>query len=77
MFLRGGFNPRRRRTGVCALVNRAGTRWVRPAQLVRFACGDFAWEGARGISWPEAVRFQDQFYISTWRYGLPQSRWPR
>lgn len=76
MFLRAGFNPRRRRLRVYAFVYRAGRTWVRFAQLVQFRCGDFAWEGTRGISWPESIGFAEKVYSPVWRYDLPQSVLP-
>jgi len=60
MFTQADFNPRRRI--VCfALVSRysnfgRGGFYRRPSRLVRFKCGEFAWDGGRGrISWPEKI----------------------
>lgn len=72
-----GFNPRRRSLRIYALIGRIGRQWVRPAQLVRFQCGDLAWEGRRGISWPEHVVFVDKIFSPVWKYDLPQSELPR
>lgn len=67
MFAQAGFNPRR--TFVCyAYIMRP--EWFprfRPSRLVRFASGEYAWDGGHGrISWPEQVR-----YIGCFRGLLP------
>lgn len=71
MFLQAGFNPRRRGLRVFALVARK--HWVRPAQLIVFRSGDFAWEGRLGISWPEQIVFANLIHSPVWPYDLPQS----
>ncbi len=60
MFTQAEFNPRRRL--VCyALVSRysnygRGGFYRRPSRLVRFVCGDLAWDGGAGrISWPDKI----------------------
>ncbi len=57
MFLQAGFNPRAHRTHIRALVLHRRVRWraARPAELVRFRSGDYAWWGAGGAAWPESM----------------------
>lgn len=68
MFTQAEFNPRQRL--VCrALISRyshlgRGGFYRRPSRLVRFACGDWAWDGGRGrVSWPEQVCIESFFRI--------------
>ncbi len=77
MFLRAGFNPRRRGLPVYALIGHVGRHWVRAARLVQFKCGDFAWEGINGISWPDQVVFADKIHSPVWPYSLPRSELPQ
>lgn len=77
MFLRAGFNHRHRNLGIHALVARTGRRWVRSARLIRFACGDYAWAGEHGVSWPECVVFVDKIFSPVWAYDLPRSELPQ
>ena len=57
MFLQAGFNPAcRARRIVFAMVRRHDRSWVRPAELIQFVAGDFAWYGRGGISWGEQLQ---------------------
>jgi hypothetical protein len=56
MFLQAGFNGRCRARGIAfARVSRLDRHWVRSAELIQFASGDFAWYGRGGISWGEQL----------------------
>ncbi len=56
MFVQAGFNDEEYRIVCAAFVRRYGRRWVRPSFLITWPCGDLAWGGDRGVSWPEQIR---------------------
>lgn len=65
MFTRAGFNPRRRRLRIYAMVHGAGWRGWRPSQLVRFRCGDLCWwGGADRFSWGISLSFLSRIHLS-------------
>lgn len=57
MFTQAEFNPRR--SFVCyGFIMRRGWTWFRASRMVRFASGEYAWDGGHGrITWPEQVTF--------------------
>lgn len=64
MFSRAGYNPRMQRTGICAMARHTLYRGVYRVQLVRLACGDFAWYAPRcWLAWGHQMRFLNRFYL--------------
>jgi hypothetical protein len=58
-FLRAGFNPKNHDTGIRAATAPAGSRrGYEPAELRRFACGDYFWYGEGFIAWGECCVFK-------------------
>ena len=82
-FLKAGFNGRNHDTGIRGFTChvRSNRRKVAPAELRRFACGDYFWYGDRGpgkggfIAWGECVVIASHEAFKR-RTGLPQSRLP-
>lgn len=65
MFTRAGFNHRFK-TVCVAMIGLAGRSWHRRSYLIRFRpCGEYAWLGEQGISWPEQIEIHN-FIHAPW-----------
>lgn len=55
-FLKAGFNPRHRSTGIRALTRHLRSkRWFAPAELLVFGVDDYLWHGRNFLSWGDFV----------------------
>lgn len=64
MFLQAGFNPEHRNTGIWAFtVHERSSPFFRPAQLIVFEGGDFAWHGRGFLSWGDFLTFRTDWKI--------------
>lgn len=68
MFLRAGFNPRHRRTGIRAFTARlGGVGAYAPAELIQFLPSrEWAWYGEdRFVAWPECCAFRNVLVVGS------------
>lgn len=65
MFTRAGFRPRMHRTGIRAMARHTLYVGHYPVELVRLACGDYAWYARHAfMAWGEQLWFLNRFYLA-------------
>lgn len=83
-FLQAGFNARHRDTGIRGWTRPLNGGRFDPAELIAFACGDYAWHVRRGNSGHGVIAWGEQAVLGSYgielaeehQAGLPMSKMP-